>query len=338
MKNKKGFTLVEVLAVIAILGILVLIALPNVVESFKTAKSRNFVSEAQAVYKTAKNTYVMDSAKGYHQVSYVLGYPEQTDSYNKTIDVGGRPGFKYLVKFNEDGEVHYFHVSDNDFDIELGNVNNTSSVVKFKEIAEYFNGATITNETPTTQPTTESTTTSSTTTTTHATSCSAGYYNLNNVCTICPANYYCTGGTSAPKACLNGTTSPAGSKKLADCVASGNSNVEYTEIGNGCLKTKPDGFANGYNYQTSGGKTLVSIYKSASSAITYHVTSINENNGRYTIKVTSSTAGGAQVMNYCTFGIRINKTIDDKSDLIDIYVNNSTRRLMRVSYSGNSLY
>ena len=35
MSNKKGFTLVELLAVIAILAILVVIALPNVIGKFK---------------------------------------------------------------------------------------------------------------------------------------------------------------------------------------------------------------------------------------------------------------------------------------------------------------
>ena len=36
MKDKKGFTLVELLAVIAILAILVIIALPNVIRLKKT--------------------------------------------------------------------------------------------------------------------------------------------------------------------------------------------------------------------------------------------------------------------------------------------------------------
>ena len=36
--NKKGFTLVELLAVIAILAILVIIALPNVLKMFKCGR------------------------------------------------------------------------------------------------------------------------------------------------------------------------------------------------------------------------------------------------------------------------------------------------------------
>ncbi|UKI58404.1 MAG: prepilin-type N-terminal cleavage/methylation domain-containing protein [Clostridium sp.] len=38
--NKKGFTLVELLAVIAILAILVLVAVPNVLGMFNNAKKR----------------------------------------------------------------------------------------------------------------------------------------------------------------------------------------------------------------------------------------------------------------------------------------------------------
>ena len=41
--NKKGFTLVELLAVIAILAILVIIALPNVLELYRTARKNTFI-------------------------------------------------------------------------------------------------------------------------------------------------------------------------------------------------------------------------------------------------------------------------------------------------------
>ncbi|NLC97314.1 MAG: prepilin-type N-terminal cleavage/methylation domain-containing protein, partial [Erysipelotrichaceae bacterium] len=44
---KKGFTLVELLAVIAILAILIIIALPNVLEMFNNAKKDVFVTEVK---------------------------------------------------------------------------------------------------------------------------------------------------------------------------------------------------------------------------------------------------------------------------------------------------
>lgn len=42
MKNKDGFTLVELLAVIAILALLVILALPNVISMFNQAKKEIF--------------------------------------------------------------------------------------------------------------------------------------------------------------------------------------------------------------------------------------------------------------------------------------------------------
>ena len=50
MKNK-GFTLVELLAVIAILALLVIIALPNVLKMFNQAKKDTFLTEAKNIYK-----------------------------------------------------------------------------------------------------------------------------------------------------------------------------------------------------------------------------------------------------------------------------------------------
>ena len=56
--NKKGFTLVELLAVIAILAILVIIALPNVLKMFNDSKKNSFINEVREVFKTAQNQYM----------------------------------------------------------------------------------------------------------------------------------------------------------------------------------------------------------------------------------------------------------------------------------------
>ena len=61
MNNRRGFTLVELLAVIAILAILVIIALPNVMNMFKTAKKNSFTTEVKKIAQTAEQQWITDS-------------------------------------------------------------------------------------------------------------------------------------------------------------------------------------------------------------------------------------------------------------------------------------
>ena len=53
MKNK-GFTLVELLAVITVLGLLLTIAIPRIGNIIDDSKRNSFLGEAQAVYRAAK--------------------------------------------------------------------------------------------------------------------------------------------------------------------------------------------------------------------------------------------------------------------------------------------
>ena len=62
MKNKNGFTLVELLAVIAILAILVVVAMPNVLGMFNEAKQNTFVTEVQKYMDTAKAQFFLPQA------------------------------------------------------------------------------------------------------------------------------------------------------------------------------------------------------------------------------------------------------------------------------------
>ena len=64
MNNKKGFTLVELLAVIAILAILVIIAIPNVINMYTKAQKEAFLTETKKVYSEAEKKYISNSISG----------------------------------------------------------------------------------------------------------------------------------------------------------------------------------------------------------------------------------------------------------------------------------
>ena len=60
MKNK-GFTLVELLAVISILAILVIISIPNVIQLFRQTQQSSFENELKTIYREANQEWVLDS-------------------------------------------------------------------------------------------------------------------------------------------------------------------------------------------------------------------------------------------------------------------------------------
>lgn len=57
MTKKKGFTLVELLAVIVILAVLVLLAVPSVIKMMDNSKKNSFAVEAENIIKGAKLAY-----------------------------------------------------------------------------------------------------------------------------------------------------------------------------------------------------------------------------------------------------------------------------------------
>jgi prepilin-type N-terminal cleavage/methylation domain-containing protein len=90
--KKKGFTLVELLAVIAILAILVIVAMPNVLGMFNQAKYNTFVTEVQSYMDSAKTAFV----------SAALGAPAQDITF----------GHDKTNKLSMSGNKNYFIVMD----------------------------------------------------------------------------------------------------------------------------------------------------------------------------------------------------------------------------------
>ena len=115
--NKKGFTLVELLAVIAILAILVILALPNVIGMFNNAKKDIFLTEAKTIYKEVSRKYLTESMKG-NSIS------EISNSNNK-LDM--ETDLTYNITLNSDGKVNHFQVGNDDYCIS-GSYSNMSDL------------------------------------------------------------------------------------------------------------------------------------------------------------------------------------------------------------------
>ena len=100
MNNKIGFTLVELLAVIAILAILVIIALPNVISLFNNAKKQVFLTEAQTVASTSEKKFMSNAISGANENIFCKS---KTNEKNP-LDMTGEKKY-YYVELNNSGAV-----------------------------------------------------------------------------------------------------------------------------------------------------------------------------------------------------------------------------------------
>lgn len=108
--NKKGFTLVELLAVIAILAILMLLVTPNILSMFTEGRKDAFVTQVQSVWRAAEQQY-MTKAFGGTATSTFTNLDNSTDN-----DISfGATDIKYYVSFDTNGNVAKIGVSDGNY-------------------------------------------------------------------------------------------------------------------------------------------------------------------------------------------------------------------------------
>ncbi len=136
MKNNKGFTLVELLAVVAILSLLVIIALPNIVSMFNDAKMNSFLTECKEIYKTGQNQWMMDSMV----VTEAQTYKRCSTCTGKSLKLSGRQEIDYLITFNKAGKVTKFYATDGTYqyiydegDLNVENIKTASAVVELAD-------------------------------------------------------------------------------------------------------------------------------------------------------------------------------------------------------------
>jgi len=115
--NKKGFTLVELLAVIAILAILVIIAMPNVMGMFKNAKKSSFLTETQTILKTSNTQYITDAMTGAAEKEYAR-VSNAAPSGMTILDMSGNTNIDYYIKYNQTGDVVVANFTNHTYTVE----------------------------------------------------------------------------------------------------------------------------------------------------------------------------------------------------------------------------
>ena len=101
----KGFTLVELLAVIVILAIILLISIPAVLNSLSIARKKSFIEYVSKIYTTTEKQFLVDQMDNYELESCVL--------YNiKDIGLastGDYEGYTLIVK--DSNEKYHFYLT-----------------------------------------------------------------------------------------------------------------------------------------------------------------------------------------------------------------------------------
>ena len=98
--KKKGFTLVELLAVIAIISILIIVVLPNVISLFNQSKRNAFLIEVKSIFNSADIRYMKQSI---NESDGIVFYRLKGDE-NK-VPLSGRSEIYYYVKVTKSGTI-----------------------------------------------------------------------------------------------------------------------------------------------------------------------------------------------------------------------------------------
>ena len=122
MKNKKGFTLVELLAVIVILGVLLMIAVPAVQNVIKKTKNNATQKQAELFIDAAKKMAIIDEA-----TSDMLIY--KLSDLDSDVDKNRFTGM--VVALKENGSYKYYiYLNDSVNKKTIGN-NNNNDIFEF---------------------------------------------------------------------------------------------------------------------------------------------------------------------------------------------------------------
>ena len=109
MKNNRGFTLVELLAVIAILAIIIIMALIGVTTILNYSKKNMFLNEVRQVYRSAQKTWMNDTITEAKEIVYSRTKEKKCDN---ELPLSVRNEIEYFIKLNASGNVIEYYITD----------------------------------------------------------------------------------------------------------------------------------------------------------------------------------------------------------------------------------
>ena len=143
--NRKGFTLVELLAVIAILAILVIVALPNVLSMYRDAKKNTFTNELKNIYRTAETQWMSDSMFDSSEKEYA----KCSDNCPNNLKLSGGNKINYYVKLDESGKITEYYAENGTYQysykgpgLSIENIEQVSEIDENNKITISCSGAT----------------------------------------------------------------------------------------------------------------------------------------------------------------------------------------------------
>ena len=132
MKNKKGFTLVELLAVIVILGVLLMIAVPAVQNVIKKAKNNATQKQAELFIDAAKKMAIIDEPTN-DKVIYKLSDLDSSVDTNRftgmVVALKENGSYKYYIYLND--SVNKKTIGNNNDNNNNNNDNDNNNIFKF---------------------------------------------------------------------------------------------------------------------------------------------------------------------------------------------------------------
>ena len=110
LRNQKGFTLVELMIVVAIIGILAAIAIPNFISYRRRSYNSAANSDVKNAYTAAQAYYIDNSASAVSLgAMQAYGFRQTT---NVTLTTGGTQGALSITTFHTAGDKTYTAASD----------------------------------------------------------------------------------------------------------------------------------------------------------------------------------------------------------------------------------